>query len=135
MTQSVIRLLGVIALLVTFAAVLHRSSADRSNLAAARCEIDIPRQIAALDECLSLAPDNIEIMLDLGRALEAVGEWTRAEELYRRASEVDPRDAEVHLRLAHLLSRRGETALARQAGERVLAIRPNSAQALAIVSQ
>jgi tetratricopeptide (TPR) repeat protein len=127
-------MLGAIALLVTFAAVLHRSSADRSNLAAARCEIDIPQEVASLEECLALAPDNVEIMLDLGGAFEAAGEWARAEELYRRASEADPRDAEVHLRLARLLGRRGQDALARQAGERALAIRPNSAEALAMVS-
>lgn len=135
MKPPLVRAALALTLLAAFAAAFQQSSRDRSDVAAVtRCEIDMPDDEAALAECLVLAPDNIEVMLELAQLYEAAGQWDRAEAMYRRASEVDPRDAELHLRLGRAMARRGDAAGALEEGQLVLALRPNSAAALALIN-
>jgi Flp pilus assembly protein TadD len=134
MTHALLRTLLSCVLFAAFVAASHRPSVDRSNvLTLERCEVDPLREARALEACLSARPDDVEIMFDLAAAYEASNEWQRAEDLYRRALDVDSLDAEAHLRLGRILKRRGDHALARREGELALALRPNSAEALALI--
>jgi Flp pilus assembly protein TadD len=133
MNAPLVRVAVAVVLLAAFFAAFQRSAADRSQaVTVSLCEIDMPRDAAALEACLAVAPDHVEIMLALGSAYEATNDGGHAEELYRRALGVDPHDGEARLRLARLLRQRGDVTHARLEGERALAIRPNSAEAMAL---
>ena len=134
MTQPLVRAALALMILGAFTAAFQQSARDRSDVAAVtRCETGMPRGEAALDECLVLAPDNIEVMLALAELREAAGAWDLAEDMYRRALDVDPRDAELHLRLGRVLARKGDAAGARAEGQQVLAVRPNSTAAVTLI--
>jgi tetratricopeptide (TPR) repeat protein len=128
------RLSVALALIAAFVAAIHRSSPGRvAAAAAAPCELGPAPTMGDLEACLQARPDDVAAMLDLAAAYEFSGHAGRAEAVYRRAADVDPLDADAHLRLGRLLRQRGDRAAARAAGERALAIRPNSAEALALV--
>ena len=90
---------------------------------------------AALEQCLTADPDNAELMTDLGDAYGSSGDAVRAEQLYRRALGVDPRDGDVHLRLGELLLTRGEAASARLEGAAALAVQPGSLTAQRLIER
>jgi Flp pilus assembly protein TadD len=99
------------------------------------CELDPPREIAGLDRCLALNPGDIELMLDLGSRLEMGHELGRVEQLYRQALSVDPKDADVHARLARVLLERGDRAAAAREAREALAFQPQSPTALDLLGR
>jgi uncharacterized protein HemY len=86
-----------------------------------------------LERCLEQHPDDVELMLELGRALERAQEWEGAEALYRRALAVDPDDGDAHLRLGELLLRRGDPAGAAREGSVALRTMPGSLAAADLI--
>ena len=94
-----------------------------------------PELRASYERCLSLEPDDVELMADLGGQFEATGDEVRAEELYRRALTVDPGYAGVRLRLGEMLLRRGDTEGARHEATTALKSRPNSRAVLDLMQR
>jgi len=119
-----------VALLVAFVAVVRlfpdlvRPSPPRDD-----CDRTVAFDLATMERCAALRSDDVELLLALGRRLEEAGEPARAEEMYRRALRVDPRDGEVHLRLGTLLLARGDRAGARSEALLALTVQPRSAPA------
>ena len=103
--------------------------------ASLECEAPPKDDVRVLERCLTLEPTDIELMLDLGPDYEAAQRWDEAEQLYRRALEVDRLDGELHLRLARLLMRRGDLAAARAEGEAALVSLPGNADARGIIER
>lgn len=58
--------------------------------------------VAALERCLVIRPDDVELMVDLADSLERAGESGRAVSVLRRALDVDPGDGEILRRLERL---------------------------------
>jgi Flp pilus assembly protein TadD len=124
------RLVVAAGLLVVLGAGLRRSSGDpRDASTVTPCEAGGVEGEAALERCLTLQPDDIEAMVDLGAAYQKSGQSDRAARLYRRALAVDPLDADVHLRLGRLLQRQGDRGGAREQGRVALTLRPGSVEA------
>jgi tetratricopeptide (TPR) repeat protein len=90
---------------------------------------------ASYERCLTLAPDEVELMADLGGQFEAAGDRVRAEELYRRALTIDPGFAGVRLRLGEILLRRGDLEGARREATTALKSRPNSRAVLDLLQR
>ena len=70
------------------------------------CERVARTDAAALERCIALKPDDVELMMDAAAVYEKTGRADRAEALYRRAMTVDPDDGEVRRRLSMLTTAR-----------------------------
>jgi tetratricopeptide (TPR) repeat protein len=81
--------------------------------------------LADLERCSALVPDDVELLADLGSAYEFAGRHADAETVYRDALRRDPAYADVRVRLATLLLRRGAAADAREQAALALRIQPN----------
>jgi cytochrome c-type biogenesis protein CcmH/NrfG len=129
--QAVFRLAYALVAVAAFVLV-NRSTAggDAASAEAVRCEFEPPRDVAGLEACYARAPFDVELLLDLGAAYEADGRAADAQARYRRATEIDPRDAAVWLRLAESLNRAGDADGARRAAATASALRPNDPIAL-----
>ena len=93
---ATIALLGVVAL------ASRSSPSDAASAESVRCELDPPADAAGLEACVSLFPRDVELLLELGTAYETGGRAADARSAYRRALELDPRDADARRRLAGL---------------------------------
>lgn len=60
----------------------------------------------ALKKCIALSPANARAYVHLGASLEDQGKWKDAAHAYRRALELDPKDASAIRNLEHLISSR-----------------------------
>lgn len=85
--------------------------------------------LAILERCVALDPDNAALLTDLAVSYEACHRGADAEAMYRRALAVDPRDADVHVRLGALLLERGNRTAARAEADAALRWHPNSGPA------
>jgi tetratricopeptide (TPR) repeat protein len=121
---SPLALLLLFVLVVRFVPDLVRPAAPPDD-----CDRIASSDLAALERCLVLRPDDIELMLDAGSRYERAGALDRAEELYRRALRVDPKDGEVHLRLGAVLLARGDRQGAGAEARAALKVQPGSAAA------
>jgi Flp pilus assembly protein TadD len=123
------RVLRPLGLLVLFVAAM-RGLPEQARPAAPEVSCDLAvssrPDIATLEQCLELEPDDVELMLELGRVREEAQQWERAEALYRRALDVDPDDGDAHLRLGEVLLRRGDAAGAAREGTAALKTQPGS---------
>lgn len=99
------------------------------------CDALVKPDAAALERCLTVDPDNVELMTDLGDAYARSRDDGRAEALYRRALSIDPRDGDVHLRLGELLLGRGDAASARAEGAAALRVQPGSLAASRLIER
>ena len=115
-----------LALLVIVLATFRKTSHDSTNQSVAVCEEADTSPLAALEQCLALDPQNVELMTEIGDRSVASGATDRAETMYRRALAVDPRDGDIHLRLGELLLKRGDAAAARTEAEAALETQPGS---------
>jgi Flp pilus assembly protein TadD len=82
----------------------HRE-AEPARARAAEC---VARQDAELHEIRARAdarPDDPKLLLDLGRLLEARGDWSAALEAFARCLRIDPRDAAAHFHAARASDR------------------------------
>jgi len=91
---------------------------DASTIAA-------PTLVARLERCAALYPADVELMADLGAAYEAAGDATRAERVDGRVLTMAPDYADVRVRLARLLLRRGDIAGAQRHARAALRVQPN----------
>src|SRR5215203_2150643 len=88
---------------------------------------------AAIEECSSLYPDDVELLAAVGAAYEPI-DPARAEVTYRRVLQLDRGYAEMHLRLGRLLLARHAAADAAREAEAGLAIQPNRRAFLELLS-
>ena len=96
------RLVATLAIVGVVALASRSASSDAASTESVRCEIDPPRDVAGLEACISLFPHDLELLVELGAAYEAAGRAVEARSAYRRAVELDPRDADAMRRLAGL---------------------------------
>lgn len=109
---------------------LHRAGDNGSG---ARCltlaeqprSADRAAEIPLLERCVSEVSNDAELIADLGDAYAAGGRNAEAERAYRRALEIDQDFADVHLKLADQLLRKGDPASARPHVEAALRVQPN----------
>jgi cytochrome c-type biogenesis protein CcmH/NrfG len=128
------RLTWSIALLVAFFGGA-RSIADRTRpvRAAIDCDHLTAADLPTLERCLVVRTDDVEMMMDLGRAYEQANEWARAESVYRRALTVDPEDGDARVRLGRVLLHRGDTVSARREALAALTLQPGRAAVLELI--
>lgn len=88
-----------------------------------------------LERCAAQRPDDVELLLMLGDRLEQTHQPARAEAVYRQASRIDPRDGELHVRIARLLLERGDVDNAAAEGRLALEIQPRNPIALDLVAR
>ncbi len=81
--------------------------------------------VAHYERALSLQPDNVEILNNLGNALAALGRHDEAVARYEQALALTPNVAMLHHNLACSLEALNETHLALVNFERALAIKPD----------
>ena len=96
------RLVATLVILGLVALSSRSSLSDAASAESVRCEVDPPRELAGLEACVSLFPHDVELLLELGSAYDEAGRTGDARSTYRRAIELDPRDADVRRRLAGL---------------------------------
>lgn len=115
------------ALLMLFIAGFRTTGRDAAaGNDAVVCEGNRPSDVATLERCLALDPDDAELMTDLADRYRASGNDAGAEALYRRALTIDGRNGDVHRRLGELLLAHGDAVAARAEGDAALAVQPNS---------
>jgi Flp pilus assembly protein TadD len=72
----------------------------------------------SLARCVDRHPEDVALMLDAAAAYERSGDTSRAESMYRKALDTDPKDGTAHLGLGKLLYDRGDrSGAAREAAE------------------
>ena len=132
--MSVYRIGTLTLVLALFAAVLpvglDQSSNGLSEEACVRLAdhaADGASALPELERCRTVVPHDVELLADLGAAYEQVGRHEDAEKTYRDAVAIDSGYADLHVRLATLLLRRGARSEARGHAERALRIQPNRA--------
>jgi len=76
--------------------------------AATFCASPFSETAQRIEECLTHDPSNVGLLTALAVTYEKTGRTDAAEAAYRRAIAVDPRDGELHRRLATLFSGRGD---------------------------
>jgi tetratricopeptide (TPR) repeat protein len=81
--------------------------------------------INELERCSAVVPLDVELLSDLGAAYESADRPLDAEKTYQNVLALDPDYADVHVRLASLLLRRGAVNEARGHAEHALRIQPN----------
>jgi len=82
--------------------------------------------VTRLNEAVSIAPEDDEIRLELGRALSRSGQQAAAAEVFRRVLERRPLDAEAHFQLGRLLADGGDVTGALPSLERAARLQPMS---------
>jgi cytochrome c-type biogenesis protein CcmH/NrfG len=97
--KSVFRLLWTAAVIGVVVFVNRSQSTADASAETVRCELDPPRDVAALEACLARSPRDLELHLALAAAYDAAGRPADALAHYRRAAEIDPRDADARRRL------------------------------------
>ena len=101
--NPLLRLVATVAIVAMVAFASRSAPSDAAASAeSVRCEVDPPRDVAGLEACLSRFPRDLELLVELGAAYEAAERLDDARSAYRRALEIDPRDAEVQRHLAGL---------------------------------
>ena len=132
--SAIARAMWPLALLVLFLGTFRRTGHDSSSQhRAVECnESGRPAtaDTALLEHCVSVDPTDVARLADLGDTYASRGRGDLAEDAYRRALVVDPRDGDVHARLGELLLKRGDRPGAHAEAE--LALRWHHASARAV---
>ena len=124
------------ALLLLFVGTFRTAGSDAVRDAGTSiCDSPGTLDAAALERCLTLDPENAELMTDLGDAYVRSRDAARAEALYRRALGIDAHDGDVHLRLGELRLAHGDAASARLEGAAALAVQPGSLAATRLIER
>jgi len=90
--------------------------------------------LSLLERCTALYPGDVELLAELGTASERV-DPLGAETTYRKALDLDPDYADLRLRLARLLLRRGAPADAVREAEEALRVQPNREVLLELLAE
>jgi len=112
------RVVWPFALLVLFLGTFRRTPQDAS--AAPAADVD---------------PTDVAVLTDRGDAYLKDGRVDLAEQAYRRALAVDPRDGDVHVRLGELLLARGDRGGASAEAESALRWHPASTRAVKLAER
>jgi Flp pilus assembly protein TadD len=80
-------------------------------------------------------PTDVAVLTDLGDTSLKAGRVDLAEQAYRRALAVDPRDGDVHVRLGELLLERGDRGGASAEAESALRWHPASTRAVKLAER
>jgi len=130
------RLIWSTVLLVLFFAVI-RTLGERTRPAAVALDCDhfTAGDMPALERCLELRPDDVQLMTDLGDAYEQAAQWDRAEAVYRRALSIDAEDGDLRVRLGGVLLQRGDAAGARREATAALVVQPGRAAAIDLINR
>jgi len=96
------RLIATLAIVGVVILASRSAPSDAASGESVRCELDPPRDVAGLEACITLLPHDAELLVELGAAYAAAGRGVDARSAYRRAVELDPRDADAQRRLAGL---------------------------------
>jgi len=112
------RVVWPFALLVLFLGAFRRTPQDAS--AAPAADVD---------------PTDVAVLTDRGDAYLKNGRVDLAEEAYRRALALDPRDGDVHVRLGELLLARGDRGGASAEAASALRWHPASTRALTLAER
>ena len=124
-----------VLLLVFFNFVRSPGERPRPVEAAIDCSHANVHDVAGLERCLELRPDDIETMIELGDVYGQAGRWDGAEAMYRRALAVDPEDGDIRVRLGDILLRNGDAAGARREAAAALAVQPGRAHVLELIDR
>lgn len=81
----------------------------------------------ALEEAADLAPDDVEVLIDLGWRQFQAGDLSRSEEVFRRILELDPLTAEAHYGIGRIRARSGDLAGAVESMSTAIRLNPLSA--------
>ena len=81
--------------------------------------------LAALERCHAIVPNDVELTADLASAYESARRPDDAIAAYQHILELDPLYADVRLRLARLLRGRGDEAAAKTQIDAALNVQPN----------
>ena len=115
------------ALLFVFLSTFRRTRTEASGeQSPGGCDEAHAVTVAALEQCLALDTRNVEVLTAIGDVHAQTGAPDRAEDMYRRALAIDPRDGEVHLRLGELLLARGDARGARSEAQDALTSEPGN---------
>jgi tetratricopeptide (TPR) repeat protein len=127
-------LIWSLALLMIFFTVI-RTLGERTRPAtpALDCDHFTAGDTPALERCLELRSDDVELMTSLGGIYEAAAQWDRAEAVYRRALSIDPQDGDLRVRLGEVLLHRGDRAGARREAKAALAVQPGGTAVLDLI--
>jgi cytochrome c-type biogenesis protein CcmH/NrfG len=87
---------------VAFVVFATRAAAPGGDASAesVRCELDPPHDASGLEACIARSPRDVELLLELGEAYQALGRADDARSAYRRAVDIDPHDAGAQRHLA-----------------------------------
>jgi eukaryotic-like serine/threonine-protein kinase len=88
--------------------------------------LDNQRALAAYEAALKLAPNNVDLLGSLALTEQALGNWEASLPLLVKASELDPRSAATHRRMALTLIYLRRYPEARAAMDRALAVGPSN---------
>ena len=131
--RRVVSVVWPFAMLTIFVATFRRSApegvaagapAPCDDYGATRSVADAPR----LERCVAFDPTDVDSLI-------ALGDVSMAEAPYRRALEVEPRDARVHVRLGRLLLARGDRDGARREAEAALQSHVGNGAALRLIAE
>jgi cytochrome c-type biogenesis protein CcmH/NrfG len=129
--RRVVQAAWPVALLMLFVLVFNgQASRPQHPESAAECVTASTTDIAVLERCLTVQPDDIELMIDLAHRYSSSGRWTDAVRVYRRAQTVDPDDGDVHVLLGQALLKLDDVEGARREGEAAVAVQPGNPAAL-----
>lgn len=84
-----------------------QEAADFAKGIALRIEQKNRLAIEAFRNVLAASPNHAGALVQMGAALEDLGKWKEAENCYRRAIEIDPRNSSAKRNLNHLIATRG----------------------------
>ncbi|MFQ5844368.1 MAG: tetratricopeptide repeat protein [Planctomycetota bacterium] len=96
-----------------------RKAAERKALSG-----DLDGATALLDEAAGLAPDDLDLLMDLARWQYRAGERSRSERTLRRVLEREPLRAQAHYRLGRILAEQGDVEGAIASLERACQLAP-----------
>ncbi|HEY3176326.1 MAG TPA: tetratricopeptide repeat protein [Candidatus Polarisedimenticolia bacterium] len=96
----------------------------RARAEALRAAGDTAEAVDALEEATRLSPDDIDLLMDLGRLRQLAGDRARAEDAFRAVLRRDPLRADAQFRLARILTDKGDLAGATAAFEEAARIEP-----------
>ncbi|XZN90149.1 MAG: FkbM family methyltransferase [Microcoleus sp.] len=85
-----------------------------------------PHDVESYRKLLKIQPDNLEVWLNLGKALVKQELWEEAIASYRRITELNPDDVQAHYRLGELLIKHGDLDGAIDTLRHALELSPNS---------
>jgi protein O-GlcNAc transferase len=86
--------------------------------------------LGLLSQAARAAPDNSHYQLGIGQALQSLGRWSEAAEVYGRVVALEPESADAHFALGVALQSQSQHESAVNAFERALQWRPDFADAL-----